>query len=55
MDILNSVTSIIITILGLFYAYNVIYLIIGFFGKSKKFEETGEKKKYAIVISARNE
>ena len=55
MATLDTVTSVIITLLGLFYAYNVLYLILGFFGKSKTYEETDVKKKYAIVISARNE
>ncbi len=55
METLDLVTSLIVTILGVLIAYNVIYMIIGFFGKSKVFEETEIKKKYAIIISARNE
>ncbi len=55
MATLDIVTSVIVTLLGLFYAYNVVYLILGFFGKSKVYEETDVKKKYAIIISARNE
>jgi cellulose synthase/poly-beta-1,6-N-acetylglucosamine synthase-like glycosyltransferase len=36
-------------------AHNYLYLVIGIFFKSKKYPETDELKKYAILICARNE
>ena len=55
MDTLNQITSLIITLLGLFVAFNVLYMALCFFCKKRKFKETDIKKKYAFIISARNE
>jgi len=41
-------------LIGLLYAYRVIFSVIGFF-YTKKFPEASEYHKYAVVIAARNE
>lgn len=55
MEILNLVTKILVSLLGLLTAYNIVYIIIGLFTKTRGYEETEIKKKYAVIISARNE
>lgn len=47
--------NLLLTILGLLSSYNVIYLILGFLLKAKKYPETEEQKTYGILIPARNE
>ena len=37
------------------YAYQVVFMIISLFIKTKKYKETDRSKKYAFIISARNE
>ncbi len=37
------------------YAYQVVFIVISFFKKVKKFPETDKLGKYAFIISARNE
>jgi len=55
MEILNKVTEIILFILAVFVAYKAVMVVIGFVSRSKKYPETDIRKKYAIIISARNE
>lgn len=47
--------NILLTIVGILTFYNVVYLIIGFIIKPKKYKETEDFKKYGILIPARNE
>lgn len=54
IEIVNLIFTIITTILSVSVAYYFIYSIIGFFTK-KKYPKSTEKKKYGIIISARNE
>lgn len=54
LDIINIVSFSVLTILSLLTLYRIIFFIIGFFGV-KRFKETDIRKKYAVVISARNE
>lgn len=37
------------------YAYQVVFLIISLFLKTKKYKDTDQTKRYAFIISARNE
>lgn len=52
---LNLVFMVITTIFGIFVFYKFIYLLVGIFAKSRKFSPKPKDKKYAFVISARNE
>ena len=52
MNIINLCFS---ALFMLCYAYQVVFIIISLFKKPKKYEATDQKKKYAFVISARNE
>jgi cellulose synthase/poly-beta-1,6-N-acetylglucosamine synthase-like glycosyltransferase len=44
-----------LVVLGILTFYQSVYIVIGFFSKKRKFNETEIYKKYAIVIAARNE
>lgn len=44
-----------LVVLGILTSYQIFYLIIGFFSKKKIYPETEIKRKYAIIIAARNE
>src|SRR5690554_116636 len=44
-----------LVILGILTFYQTIYLIIGVLSKKKTYQSTNIKKKYAVVIAARNE
>lgn len=55
MEILNKIYTYIGAILAFLIFYRSIYLVIGFLCKAKKYPQTDIKKKYAIVIPARNE
>ncbi|MBQ4647663.1 MAG: glycosyltransferase [Clostridia bacterium] len=54
MELLSRICEIIITVFGAIYAYRSIIMVVGFF-VTKKFPQTEEKHKYAVVIAARNE
>lgn len=47
--------NIFLLILGILTFYQIVYLIIGVLSKKKIYKETNIKKKYGIVIAARNE
>ena len=53
-DIIMDILYVLGTLLGLLYAYHVLYMIIGFFHKPKLFEKA-DKNRFAVLISARNE
>jgi cellulose synthase/poly-beta-1,6-N-acetylglucosamine synthase-like glycosyltransferase len=55
MDTFYNVVKIIIAVFGVLYAYQSVLFVVGLFGKAKQFPETLEKKKYGVIISARNE
>lgn len=40
---------------ALAYAYQIVYLLIGLFGKCKEGKQDAQLKRYAVLISARNE
>ena len=52
MNIINLCFS---ALFMLCYAYQVVFIIISLFKRPRKYEATDQKKKYAFVISARNE
>ncbi len=54
IEIVNLIFSIILTVVGLFYAHFIIFAIVGLFAK-KKFPKAKTQRKYGIVVSARNE
>ena len=54
VGIVELVNWIFTSLLALFVAYRVVFIILGFF-KIKKYKETDKKHKYAFLISARNE
>lgn len=54
LDIVNLVFSILTTLLGLLTVHFALFFIFGLFTK-KKFPHTEDKRKYGIVVSARNE
>lgn len=53
--IYKSITNIILLIFSFLLLYRTLYTIIGFFMRGKKYEKAPMDKKYACVISARNE
>ncbi len=55
MEILNTVTKIIILFLSICVSYQTFYMIVGILFKAKKYPETDIKKKYGVIIAARNE
>ena len=55
MEVLNLITKIITFVFSALVAYRFIYILIGVFTKNKKYPEATQHKRYAIIISARNE
>lgn len=56
MEILNTITSTILTIFGIFVAFKFVYIFIGVLAPNgKSYPDTDERKKYGIIIAARNE
>lgn len=51
----NCVFTSLTLIFGLLLIYRTLYLILGLFGKSRRFASKKDDKKYAFVFSARNE
>lgn len=49
-----NICNILILVLGALYAYQTLYIILGFFF-TKKFKKAEKLHKYAVVVSARNE
>ena len=52
---LNLVFSSITLLFGIFVGYRVIYLILGLFGRSRKYKDVEPTNKYCFLIPARNE
>lgn len=44
-----------LTLYAVFTAYKLIFILIGLFGKAKEFKETEDKKRFGVLIAARNE
>ncbi|MBE6895742.1 MAG: glycosyltransferase [Ruminococcaceae bacterium] len=55
MEIIDLICSFTASLIGLCCAYQIIYALIGLFCKGRKFDEAKKKRKFGIVISARNE
>ena len=54
LSVVNTITSVILTIAGVFTIYTTFFYVVGLFFK-KKFPKAKLQHKYGIVISARNE
>lgn len=55
MSILNTVIRVLTVAVTVFTAYQIAYLIIGFFSPKIKYKPCGKVRRYAVVICARNE
>ena len=55
MEILNTVIKVITTAVTVLTAYQIFYLILGFFSPEIKFSATDKRYRYAVIICARNE
>lgn len=53
--VLNFVCVILTLIIGIFTAYRFVYILIGFIGKKISYPEAPKNKRYAFIISAKNE
>ena len=54
-DIVQYINFAIAVIFFLCYAYQFVYIFVSFFSKPKVFEDTGERKRFAFLLAARNE
>lgn len=52
---LNLIFSSLSTLIGIFVAYRFVYAILGLFGKSRVYPSRPMTKRYAFVLSSRNE
>lgn len=52
---LNLVFSTLTLILGILVAYRTFYLILGVFGRSRKYPSAPKDKRYCFIVPARNE
>ena len=52
---INLIYSSITFLIGIFVAYRFIYMMLGLFGKSRKYPDSEPDKKYCFLIPARNE
>lgn len=52
---LNLAFSSITLLIGILVAYRTFYLVLGLFGKSRRYNETPKDKKYCFLVPARNE
>lgn len=55
MEIIDLICSFTASLIGICCSYQIIYAVIGLFCKGRKFDEAKKKRKFGIVISARNE
>lgn len=55
IETINTVTNVIITVISVMMTYKLIYGLIGFFGKEKKFPDTQKLRSFGIIVCARNE
>lgn len=54
-DTFRSIVNILLYLFSILLVYRVLYIVLGFFKKSKVYDDAQEDKTYAVVISARNE
>lgn len=54
INILTSICTVLLSLIGLLYIYRSIYAIVGLF-HTKKFPQAAHRHKYAVIIAARNE
>ena len=54
-DIVQYINYAIAIIFFLCYSYQFVYIVISFFTKPKVYEDTGERKRFAFLLAARNE
>lgn len=55
MELLNEITKWVLYALAFCVAYKFVYLFVGVFWKAKRYKDTGERKKFGILIAARDE
>lgn len=55
MEIFDTVSSVILNIFWVLNSFLLLYTVMGFLMKAKKYPETDKRFRYAVVISARNE
>lgn len=55
IETINTVTNIIISVITVMMTYKIIYGLIGFFGKEKKFPTAKRLRSFGIVVCARDE
>ncbi len=55
MEIFEHIIEVLTTLFAVCALYKYLYLVIGFFVKPKVFKKAPAKKKYAVIIAARNE
>ncbi len=55
MDILNQITAVFSALVSVLMLYKVVYTVIGFLCKAKRYPDTDHLHTYGIVIAARNE
>ena len=52
---LNLVFSSVTLIVGILVAYRTLYMILGVFGRSRKYPSAPKDKRYCFIVPARNE
>lgn len=55
MELLNNIISVILMIGGVMMFHKIVYTVVGFFVRSKKFPQTDKRYTYSFIIAARNE
>ena len=50
MELLNEITKWVLYALAFCVAYKFVYLFVGVFWKAKRYKDTGERKKFGILI-----
>lgn len=55
LETLQSVTGILVTLLGICYFYQILYLFIPVLARKKKHQQPEKQNRYAILVCARNE
>ena len=55
MEVLSSICSVFTTLVSVLMIYQVVYAVVGFFGKAKVFSPAKKDHRFGIVIAARNE
>ena len=55
MEVLNIISTVLTTLLSVLMLYQIVYAVIGFFGKEKTFAPARCEHSFGVVIAARNE